>query len=703
MTKLTLYAMIVSVLLGINESAFAHTSPEHAALAGPRDISPQGTCYVVALFAKFSNETPDQTDLPDYAEHLFDADRPGSFTHFYHEMSLGRFAVEGRVLPKYYTSDRPASAYPRNEKEGYVEIFNREVLKKADREVDFSFFDNDGPDGVPNSGDDDGYVDYLFILVEGEYPGFLPGTAAGIAGLKLGKDHFVTNDRARIPSEYIKIASTHGATQKVSKYSAVGIMAHEFGHAPGLGLPDLYDPPPYRDVEDDGAGIGSWGLMGRGALGWNGHDPDGEPDGPVPFSAWSRVQLGWAKVEEITGKRIGQVLTDVATTGIVYKIPAGGSYYLLENRQSSKSYYDRNIPGSGLLIWHIQPSKTSNRYELNKAVDLVCADGLYRDRGYPNGTPDPGSGRDNLDFWAHNEHESYRSYHNGNLGDDTDPFDGIRFTAFTPHTNPSSKGDVWIEHIRPSGTDLIANIHVPTWSGSITGEVLWKGVVNVVGDIVVEKGAMLTICSGTEVRFSSTDALRGGADPDRCEIEVFGKLRFMWRSSRPIYLRVEGEGTWAGIRLYEGIASMENSRNLDIQVEDCDVPEGVFWVTEAEASSPPIEEREMEHGGEELVTDIGENDPLHPRSFALSQNAPNPFNAETVISFELPRSMDLTLTIFNALGQTVKQWQGSWTAGHHSLTWSGQDEDGAPVASGVYFYRLQAEDFVQTHAATLLR
>jgi len=65
--------------------------------------------------------------------------------------------------------------------------------------------------------------------------------------------------------------------------------------------------------------------------------------------------------------------------------------------------------------------------------------------------------------------------------------------------------------------------------------------------------------------------------------------------------------------------------------------------------------------------------------------------------------MDITLTIFNALGQKIEQWQGSWTAGHHTLTWKGEDEDGTPVASGVYFYRFQTEHFTQTHAATLLR
>jgi M6 family metalloprotease-like protein len=325
--------------------------------------------------------------------------------------------------------------------------------------VDFGRFDNDGPDGLPNSGDDDGYVDFLFIVVKHNPPGFLPGKAAGIAELRLEED-FLTDDPSS--SGCIKIRSDLGATQRVWDHlgHAVGVMAHEFGHA--LGLPDLYETS-YDTPEADGAGIGRWGLMGWGAGGWDGNGA------PVPFCAWSREKLGWAHILEITEDGREQVFQDVATSGKLYKIPLGveGEYYLIENRQSSRSYYDRDIPRDGLLIWHIRSLRPGNQDETRKMVDLVCADGLYLDRGYPHGRVSaPEEGRDNLDFWAHDE--SYRERHTGNLGDATDVFDGVWFTALTPHTNPQSEGEVWIEHIRRRGTDRIADIRVPTWSGSIT-------------------------------------------------------------------------------------------------------------------------------------------------------------------------------------------------------------------------------------------
>jgi len=791
--KATIFFACVSIFL---------TSAIGTPTAKP-SISPQGTCHVVALFAKFPDEDPAQTTPPAYAQDLFNPDVPGSFTHFYNEMSLGKFTAEGIVLPTYYSSDRPASGYPlpENDADGYFGTFNREVLQNADRDVDFGSFDNDGPDGLPNSGDDDGCVDFIFVIVKSNPPGFFPGGATGIARLGLEKE-FITNDPAS--SGHIKITCFRGATQRVWNFtSAVGIMTHEFGHA--LGLPDLYDLS-YEGPEDDGAGIGCWGLMGRGALGWNGHD--GPADGPVPFCAWSREQLGWTNVVEITEDVVGQVWTDAATTGTVYKIPLGeeGNYYLLENRQSAKSHYDRNILRDGLLIWRIQPWM-GNRDESNKMVDLVCADGLYLDRGYPDGTmAAPDSGRDNLDFWAHDK--AYRSAHAGNLGDATDVFDGVQFTAFTPHTNPKSEGGTWVEHIRRRGTDLIADIRVPKWSGTITEDVTWEGVVNVGGDIVVQEGAILTIHPGTVVRFSPTDALQGGADPSRCEVDVFGVLNIGRSGEDPVRFTTEGKGTWLGIRLHDTASIRMGTEPDRIRVEDCDHPQGVFWSPEhlnakgpklfecivqdngkagngdgmlnpgetvqlvldirnwtmmsfrvgLSTDDPFVTDRETPprhslgtvipgrterlagffavasdcpdgysvsfnvafkrgtetwtdtfslpvEGTRVLVTDIEEVSPLHalPISFALGQNVPNPFNAETLISFDLPRPVGITLTIFNAVGQAIQQWQGSWSTGHHTLTWNGEDEDGIPVASGVYFYRLEAERFVGTRRMMLLR
>ena len=189
--------------------------------------------------------------------------------------------------------------------------------------------------------------------------------------------------------------------------------------------------------------------MGWGALGWNGDD------GPNPLSAWSRAQMGWVRMQDVTAAEQELRLRPVAAGGTVSRIALGPrESFLLAYRNRTASHYDRNLPGEGLLVWHV-----SGDVEEQFAVDLECADGRWREAGYPDGhTADP-QGGDNLDFWAHDD--TYRGSHGGNLGDATDPFDGERFSAFTTDTNPAAKSldgrlGVRIEQIAVADGELMA-------------------------------------------------------------------------------------------------------------------------------------------------------------------------------------------------------------------------------------------------------
>ena len=81
-----------------------------------------------------------------------------------------------------------------------------------------------------------------------------------------------------------------------------------------------------------------------------------------------------------------------------------------------------------------------------------------------------------------------------------------------------------------------------------------------------------------------------------------------------------------------------------------------------------------------------------PTAFALGANYPNPFNPATTIPLAVPaRAKNVTLTIYNVLGQPLRQvWTGPLPAGEHELTWDGRDAQGQPVATGVYMYRVQS-------------
>ncbi len=82
-----------------------------------------------------------------------------------------------------------------------------------------------------------------------------------------------------------------------------------------------------------------------------------------------------------------------------------------------------------------------------------------------------------------------------------------------------------------------------------------------------------------------------------------------------------------------------------------------------------------------------------PGEFALSQNAPNPFNAGTALSFRLPEEAQVELTVYSAAGQPVRTLlRGRVAGGATSLTWDGRDDQGRQVAGGVYFYQLATAD-----------
>ena len=82
-----------------------------------------------------------------------------------------------------------------------------------------------------------------------------------------------------------------------------------------------------------------------------------------------------------------------------------------------------------------------------------------------------------------------------------------------------------------------------------------------------------------------------------------------------------------------------------------------------------------------------------PREFALHQNFPNPFNPDTTIKYDLAESADITLQIYNVLGQVVRTLVVSeaQNAGRYQIRWNGMDDRGVPVSSGVYFYRISAD------------
>ena len=166
-----------------------------------------------------------------------------------------------------------------------------EALTKADPTVDFGAFDNDGPDNVPNSGDDDGVVDAVLFLHASMDGACLTATNNHLWSHRSAL-FYQTNDSAHnggkiVAQDYILqsgLGSPSGGVCDSTAIAPIGTAAHEWGHL--LALPDLYD------TQGPTEGIGEWGIMGSGNY--------SKPLSPTRYDAWSLQQMGWATIVPLT-------------------------------------------------------------------------------------------------------------------------------------------------------------------------------------------------------------------------------------------------------------------------------------------------------------------------------------------------------------------------------------------------------------------
>ena len=353
-------------------AAPSYTSSNLAAL-GAAVVGTYGVPVIAGLYSDVSAPYPQS----QYQTRLFgDGAGSVSLSEYYGEISGGVFALTG-LVSDWAALPQPASYYEPvgTEQYGKTDEFLRDALLAADGATDFGLYDNDGPDGIPNSLDDDGFVDTAAFIYASEAkscggPGIWPHRWVYEAWWPAP---FTTND-----------VSGSGGFVKVSDYiiqsglacfgqgiMASGTIAHEMGHA--LGLPDLYD----TDAGDgtDSEGIGHWGLMGSGN-----HN---QQVSPAHMGAWSKDFLGWVNVTTIVANQTVQ-LQAVQTAGTVLRVdvPGANQYFLLSNRQRTGS--DAYLHEPGLLVWHIdqdavnakQSSNRVNADATHKGVDIEEADGF---------------------------------------------------------------------------------------------------------------------------------------------------------------------------------------------------------------------------------------------------------------------------------------------------------------------------------------
>jgi M6 family metalloprotease-like protein len=282
---------------------------------------------------------------------------PYSITAYYREISGGRLAVTGTVIPVIRVSQTDSfyAGYSGGQPcQGlvvgcsHVPDLILELVRHADSTVDFAQYADTAT----------GYVPAIVILdpqVGGEcYQLYAPASNSiwahrySLSGW--GRGAYTTNDSiggrpVRIDDYIIQGGQGGNTGCTPGQLAPIGTVTHETGHL--FGLPDLYD------TSNQTEGIGRWDLMSSGN--------EQKPWRPAHMSAWALATLGWISEVPVTTPQT--VLASPIETGdTAYVVPLAGvpnEFFLLENRQPIGS--DSMMFGPGLMIYHLDTLLMSQR------------------------------------------------------------------------------------------------------------------------------------------------------------------------------------------------------------------------------------------------------------------------------------------------------------------------------------------------------
>jgi M6 family metalloprotease-like protein len=408
----------------ISEDAPYRNAPELSRLQS-------ATKHVLILCARFPDLDATQTSVS--FQDMVNNDNwnggVGGMSKYYKEVSYNSVSIQADYQD-WITAAEPSSYYAYSNKDYGIHVRElvRQCIDSAEANgVNFSAYDNDG----------DGYVDGLFIVhagigaEEGNQTQYIWSHQGGLGTYSRSYDG-KTIDR------YIIMPELYG-----SGHVDIGVFCHEYGHM--LGLPDLYDTD--GTTNGDSEGVGNWCLMAGGSWGGNGDTPER----PSHMSAYCKALLGYSAPTVVASSQ-ALTIPQAETNPFSYKIwmddNQSDEYMLIENRQ--KTGFDLNLPGPGLLIYHVDKnladiwasSNSINVTASHLGAKVYEADGLE---------------------------EMAEGTNRGNAGD---PYPGSTGnTSLTPVSFPStalwnsSSSGVEITDISASSATMTATAVLPTYYG----------------------------------------------------------------------------------------------------------------------------------------------------------------------------------------------------------------------------------------------
>jgi M6 family metalloprotease-like protein len=356
----------------------------------------------------------------------------GSFRDYYLENSYGQHDPQGGVYgwviaPQtyhYYTWGQNGTGYYPHNAQKLVE----DALLAADPYVDYSDYDYDG----------NGWIDGLMVVHAG------PGAEETGSDDDIWSHRFVLHSTMTLDGTSIYDYTIQPEEHSSGGLIDIGVFCHEWGHFIGVNWEE-YD----RDYSS--WGLGDWSVMATGC--YNGR-PGHAGESPAHHSAYCKYYLGWSDVINVQSNQTNVEIIQAETSPVSYRLWTSGSggnqFFMVENRQ--KTGFDSYLPGSGLLIYHVDVGMSSDN-------NLEWCPG---DPPTPHYKTALEQADGNFDIEG--------CYGDSTQGDRYDPFPGYSDKrAFDDTTTPSSRDyyddatQVAVWDISNSDSVMYANLDV-TWS-----------------------------------------------------------------------------------------------------------------------------------------------------------------------------------------------------------------------------------------------
>lgn len=278
----------------------------------------------------------------------------GSLKDYFLAQSNNKFELDFDVVGPYTLSHNMAyyGAHS-NDGESDVRAGNMvyEVLQLAENDVNYANYDWDG----------DGEVEQVYVL----YAGYGEADGGGentiwphehqLSASSVGRRYYSVHGNDTITLNTYACGNELKAN---GQPSGIGTICHEFSHC--LGYPDTYD------TGNSNYGMGSWDLMDQGSYNGNGYCPPN-------YTAYEKWIAGWItptvldKATTVKGMKAQDA--DYGQAFIIYNDAHPDEYYLLENRQNNIGLWDTAIPGSGLMITHLDYNK--DIWEMNNVNTII--------------------------------------------------------------------------------------------------------------------------------------------------------------------------------------------------------------------------------------------------------------------------------------------------------------------------------------------